>query len=164
MTTLGRSVAGLALVSLLGLSTGCQKAVTTFAGPPELGSVQMAGAGGPAKEFDATTPPHVAGKKALVANNCFRCHAVNGARAGGGGGAPGGPPGGPGGPPAGAMMGGGRGPDLGSVGKDSEHTVDWIMKFVRDPKSVKPEARMPAQSRISDEDLRAVAEYLASLK
>jgi hypothetical protein len=37
---------------------------------------------------------------------------------------------------------------------------------VRDPKATKPNSRMPPQpeSKISDADLRAVAEYLASLK
>jgi cytochrome c1 len=52
------------------------------------------------------------------------------------------------------------------VGGDSEHTVDWLTKFIRDPKSVKPEARMPPfdDHKINDAELRAVAEYLNSLK
>ncbi|MFL5342573.1 MAG: c-type cytochrome [Gemmataceae bacterium] len=160
------------MAGLFGLLVGCHKTETTSAPMPTAGGTDQ---GGPvaAKPFDADTPPHVAGKKALVANGCFGCHAVNGARAAGGpmGGPPGGPgggppprgPGGPGGRPGG-MMGGGRGPDLGSEGKDPEHSVDWIMKFVRDPKSVKPEARMPKQERISDEDLKAIADYLDSFK
>lgn len=79
----------------------------------------------------------------------------------GAGGPPrGGPgPGGFGGPP------GGRGPDLSKVGADPQHTVEWLMDYVRDPKSIKPDARMPAfGSRLSDDELRALAEYLASLK
>jgi len=77
------------------------------------------------------------------------------------GGPPGGGPGGrgPGGP-------GGRAPDLGKVGDDAEHTVEWLAAFVRDPKSQKADARMPAfgAEKINDADLQALAEYLASLK
>jgi cbb3-type cytochrome oxidase cytochrome c subunit len=59
----------------------------------------------------------------------------------------------------------GRGPDLGKVAQNPEHTVEWLMKYVRNPKSVKPEARMPAfEGRIKEDDLRPLAEYLASLK
>jgi mono/diheme cytochrome c family protein len=121
--------------------------------------------------FDSESGPHAPAKKAMVAAGCMRCHLVNGARVGGWppmggppGGGPGGPPGlggpGPGGP------GGGRAPDLGKVGSDPEHTVDWFIKYVRDPKSIKPNSRMPPQNEttIRDSDLRAVAEYLASLK
>jgi cytochrome c1 len=39
------------------------------------------------------------------------------------------------------------------------------MAYIRDPKSQKPDAKMPKfEGRIKDEDLRALAEYLASLK
>src|SRR5207249_34273 len=129
-----------------------------------------------APQFDAESGPHAAGKKAMVASGCFRCHAVNGARASGaamgGPGAPGGPGGGRpgmGGPPGGMGPGGGmmggRGPDLGKAGRDPDHTVAWLMEYIKNPMSKKPEARMPPQEgRISDQDLKAVAEYLASLK
>jgi cbb3-type cytochrome oxidase cytochrome c subunit len=79
-------------------------------------------------------------------------------------------PGGPGGRPPmggpGGMMGGRRAPDLGKVGGEPGHTVDWFVKYIRNPKSVKPDARMPAfdDKKIKDEDLRVLAEYLASLK
>jgi cytochrome c2 len=99
---------------------------------------------------------------------------MGGMRGGPGGGGPpmGGMRGGPGGgPPMGGMRGGPGGfpggqkaPDLGKVGKD--HTVEWLMKFIRNPKAVKEKARMPAfpENKIKDEDLKALAEYLASLK
>jgi cbb3-type cytochrome oxidase cytochrome c subunit len=62
-------------------------------------------------------------------------------------------------------MGRGRGPDLGTVGKDPTHTVDWLMEHIRDAKTHKPESRMPPyKDKIQTEDLRALAEYLASLK
>jgi cbb3-type cytochrome oxidase cytochrome c subunit len=59
-----------------------------------------------------------------------------------------------------------QGPDLSKVGKDQAHTVDWLMRYIRDPKSKKPNAKMPAfpAGKISDTDLRAVAEFLTSLK
>ena len=40
------------------------------------------------------------------------------------------------------------------------------MSFIRNPKAIKPEARMPVfdADKIKDYDLRALAEYLASLK
>jgi cbb3-type cytochrome oxidase cytochrome c subunit len=66
-------------------------------------------------------------------------------------------------------MGGGmgslRGPDLSTTGRNPSHTVDWFIKFIRNPKAVKPNSRMPAfEDRISPDDLKALAEYLASLK
>jgi cbb3-type cytochrome oxidase cytochrome c subunit len=63
------------------------------------------------------------------------------------------------------MMGRNKGPDLGHVGGDAEHSVDWLMEHIRKPKAHKPNSRMPPyEGKISDDDLRAVAEYLASLK
>ncbi len=65
--------------------------------------------------------------------------------------------GGPGGPPG--------GPDLGKVGGDPTHTVDWLMEHIRKPKSHKPNSRMPPfEGKIRENELRALAEYLASLK
>ena len=61
-------------------------------------------------------------------------------------------------------MGRSRGPDLATVGRDTSHTVDWLKVQIRDPKSHKADARMPAFDKINDEDLRSLAEYLASLK
>jgi hypothetical protein len=84
---------------------------------------------------------------------------------GGPDGAPPGGPGGPGGPPGRGPGGFGRAPDLGKVGAEPEHTVEWLMAFVRDPKSKKADARMPSfpSEKIGDENLKALAEYLASL-
>ena len=98
-----------------------------------------------------------------------------------GGPAPGGPggppPGGPGGPPPGSSPGGpggpggpgrggpGRAPDLAKVGADPAHTIEWLSNFIKDPKSIKSDSRMPGYAdRITDDELKALAEYLASLK
>jgi cytochrome c1 len=52
------------------------------------------------------------------------------------------------------------------VGAEPEHTVEWLAAFIRDPKSKKSEAKMPPfpAAKISDQDLQALVEYLASLK
>ena len=59
-----------------------------------------------------------------------------------------------------------KGPDLARIGKDPAHTVDWLMQYIRNPKSMKQRSGMPSfdESKISDADLRKLAEYLASLK
>jgi cbb3-type cytochrome oxidase cytochrome c subunit len=62
-------------------------------------------------------------------------------------------------------MGRNKGPDLAKVGADSTHTVEWLTEHVRNPKAHKPDSRMPSfGDKINPEDLRSLAEYLASLK
>jgi mono/diheme cytochrome c family protein len=82
-----------------------------------------------------------AGKKVFDAQKCAGCHALGG-------------------------VGGKKGPDLSHVGKDPAHTVEWIMAYVRNPKSQKQRSRMPAfdESKINEAELRTLAEYLTSLK
>src|SRR5258708_354346 len=97
--------------------------------------------------------------KRVFTQNCARCHSIGGAGgpAEGAGGGPGRGGGGPGGK--------NRGPDLSTVGRDPAHTVDWLMAFIREPTSKKPRSRMPGfEGKIAEADLRALAEYLASLK
>jgi mono/diheme cytochrome c family protein len=90
-----------------------------------------------------------AGRNVFDAHNCQRCHSI--------------------GDGDGMMAGGGRrrnkGPDLSHVGRDSSHTVAWLMDHVRDPKSHRPNSRMPPYGdKMSDQELKFLAEYLASLK
>lgn len=161
-------LAGLGLAGLL----GCQPASTPPATQPTNATAGSSTPTVSAEEFEADSGPFAGGKKVFVANNCFKCHAINGVRgrvAGGPGGpGPGGPPPGPGGPPPGGGgfgPGGGRAPDLGKVGGDEEHSVAWLMEFIRNPKAKKANAKMPPfEGKIKDDDLRAMAEYLASLK
>jgi cbb3-type cytochrome oxidase cytochrome c subunit len=126
---------------------GCNQAGTpTPAGSP---------AAAAQREFDTESGPFAAGKKVVVAAGCFRCHSIDGVR-GPVAGAPAG---------KGGMMGRSQAPDLGKVGKDPEHTVEWLMAYVRNPKSEKPDAKMPPfEGKVNDGDLRSLAEYLASLK
>jgi mono/diheme cytochrome c family protein len=92
--------------------------------------------------------PSHAGRAIYDSNGCARCHSL-GAAAGSGSG----------------PMGGKRKMDLSRVGAAPNHTVDWISEHIRDPKSHKPESRMPAYAnKIQAQDLRSLAEYLASLK
>jgi mono/diheme cytochrome c family protein len=60
----------------------------------------------------------------------------------------------------------GRGPELTRLAQDPAHTADWIATHIRNPKSHKPQSRMPGfgPDRINDDDLKALAEYLANLK
>ena len=58
---------------------------------------------------------------------------------------------------------GARGPDLSRAG--ANHNVDWLVEQIREPRSHKPDARMPSYGdKISEDDIRALASYLASLK
>jgi mono/diheme cytochrome c family protein len=86
---------------------------------------------------------NVANGQQLFQDNCTRCHRVGGSN-------------GPGGR--------GRGPDLSTIGQ--QHDEDWFVEFIRDPNSKKPGSRgMPKfGGKLSDDELRAVAKYLTSLK
>jgi mono/diheme cytochrome c family protein len=91
---------------------------------------------------DADSGPHAAGKKVFVAN-CARCHKLDGS----------------------GSAGDGKPPSLGKAGTIPQYTVDWLMEFVRDQKSKRPKSRMRGfDDTIKDEDLRALAEFLVSLK
>jgi mono/diheme cytochrome c family protein len=80
------------------------------------------------------------GRKVYDAHGCGRCHRL---------GAPNAPS---------------KGPNLSTIG--AKHPADWIAAHVRNPKTHKAGSRMPAypESKISDDDLKTLAEYLASLK
>jgi mono/diheme cytochrome c family protein len=145
---------GFLLLGLLFL-VGCSGSSNPKPSDPPPGPPQ---GGTPQAEADNYTGPHPAGRKVFVANNCARCHAIGGA--GGPGGAGGAGPGGPGGPGRGM-----KGPDLSKVGQAPAHTIDWFMEQVRNPQAHKQNSRMPKfEGKINDQDLRALAEYLASLK
>jgi mono/diheme cytochrome c family protein len=126
------------------------------------------------------TGPFTGGKLVFAENRCARCHTINNVRlVARGGERRGGPPGERGGPPMGGTPGEGRpgmgpggpggpgrnrGPDLGKVGQDPNHTVEWLMEQVRDPKSHKPDSKMPANQNLPDDQLHSLAEYLKSLQ
>lgn len=145
-----RSVAWVIAAGLVICLVGCRQKGGEQSSAP---SGTPAGGATPQEQF-------AAGRKVFDANGCARCHTV-------GGGAPGVEVPGEGGPdgpvPGGGMKGRARGPDLATVGRD--HTVDWLGEHVRDPRSHKPDSRMPPfGGKLKPDDLRALAEYLASLK
>jgi mono/diheme cytochrome c family protein len=102
-----------------------------------------------------TIPPNVGGSVAsnpgraiFDAQRCANCHSMGG------------------GPETVAREGKkNKGPDLAKVGADPAHTKDWLAAYIRDPKSQNPASHMPPfGSKISDDDLGKLADYLASLK
>ena len=55
--------------------------------------------------------------------------------------------------------------DLAGLGADPAHTREWLVAFVKDPRSQRPGARMPKfGGKIGDDDLEKLADYLLSLK
>jgi mono/diheme cytochrome c family protein len=89
-----------------------------------------------------------ASARPLFENNCAKCHTIPGSA-----------------PPADGKGGRGKGPDLTRVGADSTHTVDWIAEHIRNPKTHKPDSRMPSfDGKLQPADIRALAEMLAAMK
>jgi mono/diheme cytochrome c family protein len=131
----------LAIILIAGCNKTATGPATSPAGPPI--------AGGP------NVPAQATGGQGIFQSKCMRCHSFGAPTAGGQPGA-GGPPG----------MARSRGPDLAKVGNDPKHTKDWIIGYVRDPKSQKPDARMPplGNNQISDADLGTLVDYLLSQK
>jgi mono/diheme cytochrome c family protein len=126
-----------ALLSLgLLLLTGCSSNDTANSPsqPPQGASPGRAATGA-----GATGGGDVAdkGKAVFAANNCGNCHALNG-------------------------QGGGKAPDLSKIG--GEHDATWIAAHVKDPKTHNPNSKMPAFDKLSEDDLKALSDYLASLK
>ena len=156
---LGLALALVGMGAACFLAAGCDKAADTSSG-----AAPTAGMPGAPTAADvlAKLPggqEYAAGKKVYADNNCAKCHKL-----GDTGGAPpapkDGPPGGKG------MSGGMSGPDLTATGAKAAHTKQWLADHVRDPKTHSPQSKMPASGpdKISDADLDALAEYLASRK
>lgn len=82
----------------------------------------------------AGTPGQVLFQK----NECSACHQIHG-------------------------LGGTAGPDLTHVGLEKPD-AEWHIKHLKKPESVVPGSAMPEFANLSDEDLRALAEYLITLK
>jgi cytochrome c2 len=76
------------------------------------------------------------GKELYGAKKCGLCHTVDGS-------------------------GGKKGGDLSDVG--DKRDAEWLTKYMKDPKSLLPEAKMPA-FKGSDEELQNLVAYLTSLK
>ncbi len=78
------------------------------------------------------------GQKLYEKNSCKVCHMIAG-------------------------KGGKVGGDLSKEGAKEGRNEEWHLKHFKDPKSVVPNSKMPA-TKLGDEDLKALAAYLMSLK
>ena len=87
---------------------------------------------------ESSKGPFAAGKSVFAAQDCKKCHEVD----------------------ASAKS---KAPNLATVGK--EHNAEWIIAQIKNPKTHKPDSKMPAfGEKMSDDELKALGEYLASLK
>src|SRR5262245_61503555 len=153
------------LVALLP-AAGCNKAAPTPASAPPVSPPMTAPPQAPNVVAPPETPVQFAAARKTFDTHCQRCHSTEF----GGGmqtfpgpdkGPPqdkkfGGFPGGPGGPRGfKGMM---KGPNLAKVGADPKHTRDWLVSYIRNPQSQKPNARMPKfEGKIGDDDLGTLA-------
>jgi mono/diheme cytochrome c family protein len=92
--------------------------------------------------------PVASGPSGLFDVHCAKCHAQAGQ---------------PGGPPS---IGSSKGPDLAKITTRPGRDADYIARFIRDPKGVKPDAKlMPAfAGKLTDDEIRSLAEYVAAMK
>ena len=61
--------------------------------------------------------------------------------------------------------GGKEGPDLTHAAKKPDHTADWFVKWITDPSAVNPDAEMPPLGgKLTDQEMQAIANYLAARK
>jgi len=84
----------------------------------------------------------------FLAQGCGACHSVRGTDAHGG-----------------------IGPDITHMGSRRtvgagilDNTLENVARFIRETEAIKPGSRMPSYSMLSQEDARAIAAYLESLK
>jgi mono/diheme cytochrome c family protein len=91
--------------------------------------------------------PVATGPQATYEQHCARCHA----RAG---------------QPGGPDIGGSKGPPLSDVPNRPGRTKEWVADYIRDPKSVKPDAKMmPAfKGTLTDAQINELAEWLTTKK
>jgi mono/diheme cytochrome c family protein len=84
--------------------------------------------------------------KVVFDMHCAKCHAQAGE-------------------PGGPKLGSSKGPNLTHIGSEPGRNAEWLAKFIRDPKSVRADAKMPKFEGIMKEDeIHTLAEYLAGRK
>ena len=58
-----------------------------------------------------------------------------------------------------------QGPMLAGIGSKPDRTVEWIMAHIKNPQAHNPKSKMDAyEGKISDADLKTLADYLITLK
>ncbi len=78
------------------------------------------------------------GQMLFQQHDCVECHQING-------------------------IGGAAGPDLSHVGSKITDP-EWYIKHFKEPASVVPDSAMPSYEHLNDEELRAMVDYLLTLK
>lgn len=133
--TPGRSPLKRPMASTLATSVVVAIALLTYQGARAPDSPKT---GATLQEGSRPLPPELAkGKLLYEAQGCSACHVVMG-------------------------RGSAAGPDLTRVGEKRDK--QWLRNFIKNPASVKPGSIMPAYGQLPDDDLNALAGYLASLK
>ncbi len=85
--------------------------------------------------------PGATGPKVTYEQHCAKCHAQAGE-------------------PGGPSRGGSKGPKL-----ETKRSADWLADYIRDPKSKKPDSKMPAfAGTIPEDQIQELAGYLAAKK
>jgi mono/diheme cytochrome c family protein len=93
----------------------------------------------------ADAPP-IGDPKVLFDMHCSKCHAQAGE-------------------PGGPKLGSSKGPNLTHIGSEPGRNTEWIANYIRDPKSLRSDARMPKfEGAMKEEEIRTLAEYLAARK
>ncbi len=77
------------------------------------------------------------GKNIYNQNRCDLCHRIGG-------------------------LGGVIGPDLSQVG--AKRDAQWLSNLIKNPKSINPNTQMPAYPQLSEDEVQALASFLAGLK
>ena len=120
-------------VALAVASCGPTDSTQQLSSPPPGGREGNRG-GGQTPPPDANASP---GQAVFTAQNCGKCHALNGV---------------------------GKGMDLSKVG--AKHDKAWIADHIRDPQKHNDKSTMPKypEDKLSAKDLETVSEFLAGLK
>jgi mono/diheme cytochrome c family protein len=90
--------------------------------------------------------PAIGDPKVLFDMHCSRCHAQAGEQGG-------------------PKLGSSKGPNLTHIGSEPGRDAEWLAKFIRDPRSVRGDAKMPKfEGVMKEEEIHTLADYLAGLK
>lgn len=135
------------LLGLAVVTAGCNQPKETHTQAPlSTTPDRRPGGSGPPRDITEQLPggkQFAAGKKVYSDHNCARCHKL--------------------GETGNATS---MAPDLSQVAAKPDHTKQWLGEHVRNAKAHNPRSRMPdfGPDKISDADLDALTNYLASLK
>ena len=140
-----RIVTHILMVLLLVLVMACKPAGGPSRTPGGTGTDQnTGGAGGQSTsgqasggQMDAVAQEVKLGNDVFVNNGCLGCHKVG-------------------------DEGGSIGPELTLIGQ--KMTMEQMSAWIRNPQAIKPDAKMPAQSSISDQDMAYLVRYLSTFK